>query len=504
MKQVRLVVLSMAALTVALGALAGTAVAKPTGRPPKSKGTSTAARGGELDTSFGKGGKVTVAFPGENGATASPDYTLPFEFTQGHLEMAPAPEGKTVVAGATKVVRLLANGKPDPTFGTGGTVTIPRPPGALFVLAGVAVDSQGRVVLAGLARPLPTNTLPDPVSSSAAVIRLTADGSLDPSFGNGGMVISSFGFQPPAAAGGPYPGGASVGLRDVAIDSQDRPVVTGGYVKALNSVLEPESEGFVARLTESGALDGSFGAGGIRQIGTLTSFGDLLQRSNDYLALGSTGKFPYLLLAGFDPSGNLDPGFGSFGFRGLAFGSMTPALALAPSGKILLLGRPMTSTFTKKVHRKDNGHVVTVPVKEKVKVQALQRLLPSGAADPSFGRVGRINFVDPKVGSYSAVAADAEERFYLVGRVGRRVSRGPNNPLHRTQFMVSRFLSGGRLDNSFGESGTVYTGFGGPSDSFATQVEVDSKGRILVGGGITSPQLASGGGFALARYLPGK
>jgi uncharacterized delta-60 repeat protein len=500
MKQVRRVVLSMAALTVALGALAGVAVAKPASKP-KGPGKATAAPG-ELDTTFGKGGKVTVAFPGENGATSAPNYVLPFEFTQGHLEMARAPEGKIVIAGATKVVRLLPNGRPDPTFGSDGTATIPRPPGALFVLAGVAVDSQGRVVLDGLARPLPTESLPDPVLSSAAVIRLDPNGSLDPSFGSDGMVISSLGLAAPKAGGGSYKG-PSVGLRDVVIDAQNRPVVTGAYVTGVGASLQPESQGFVARLTESGALDQSFGEKGIRTVDTITTFGELLPRADGYLAVGEAKEAPFRLMTGFDPNGNLDAGFGSFGFRGLSFGEIPPKVAIAPSGKILLLGHPVNSTFTKKVHKKVNGHSIAVPVKEKVQVQTVQRLLPSGAADPSFGRIGRINYVDPKVGSFSALTADKEERIYLVGRVAHRVSKGPNNPLHRTQFLISRFRSAGGLEKSFGQEGTVTIGFGGPADAFATQVEIDAQGRILVGGGITSPQLASGGGFALARFLPG-
>src|ERR1700755_876799 len=110
----------MAALVVALGALAGVAVAKPAGKPPKSNPPGKTAAPGELDTAFGTAGKVTVPFPAENAGTAGPKYTLPFEFTPGHLEMAKAPGGKVVVAGATKIVRYLANGKPDPSFGTGG------------------------------------------------------------------------------------------------------------------------------------------------------------------------------------------------------------------------------------------------------------------------------------------------------------------------------------------------------------------------------------------------
>ena len=52
--------------------------------------------------------------------------------------------------------------------------------------------------------------------------------------------------------------------------------------------------------------------------------------------------------------------------------------------------------------------------------------------------------------------------------------------------------------------GKVTTGFGGPSSAIASQVTLDAKGRILVGGSAITPQLQSGGGFAIARYLPGR
>ena len=54
-----------------------------------------------------------------------------------------------MVAGATKIVRFLANGKLDKSFGNGGVVTVSPPPGTVFVLAAAAVDSSGRTVLAG-------------------------------------------------------------------------------------------------------------------------------------------------------------------------------------------------------------------------------------------------------------------------------------------------------------------------------------------------------------------
>jgi uncharacterized delta-60 repeat protein len=498
----------VAAVCVCLGAMTAGAGAKPTGKPAKTK----AGAPGELDPSFGRGGKVTEAFPAENAGSTGPKYELPFEFTPGHLQMAQAPGGKVVVAGATKIVRYLADGKLDPSFGQGGVVTVPRPTGSVFVLAGVAVDSQGRVVLAGLTRPLPTNSTPDPVLSSAALMRFDADGTIDTSFGDGGTLITDFGLGAPKAAGGPggHYYGASVGLRDIVIDSQNRIVVSGGYVTELGECSSyVNSQGFVARLTESGALDPTFGEGGLRPIARIVNFGQLAPRSSGYLALGSgrpvcTGSSgPANMLTGLDEDGNLDPNFGSFGFRTVAFDE-APALAVAPSGKLLLLGRPRRHSIYKRVHKVVKGKKVTVKVRVPVRTQIVQRLLPGGAADPSFGRVGQIEYVDPKAGSFSALTVDGKERIYLVGRIGKRISKSPRNPLHRTQFLVERTLANGSYDRSFGEEGLVATGFGGPSDAFATQVMFDSKGRLLVGGGITSSQLETGGGFAIARYLTGK
>ena len=500
----------LGAFCVGLGSMAGAAAAKPAPKPAKVKA-------GQLDTTFGKGGKTSIAFPAENAGSTGVRYQLPFEFTPGHLEMAQAPDGKIVVAGASKIVRFLADGKVDTSFGSGGVASVPRPSGQVFVLAGVAVDQQGRIVLAGLTRPQPTSSTPDPVLSSAALMRFDANGTLDTSFGSGGTLITDFGLGAPIAAGGPggryY--GASVGLRDIVIDSAGRIVVSGGYVTELGSCERtPEAQGFVARLNDSGALDTTFGEGGLRKVASITTLGQLASRSSGYLALGSGrpvckgSNGPAALLTGLDEEGNLDPNFGSFGFRTLAFDE-APALSVAPSGKLLLLGRPFRRSFYEKkkvtVKTKDGKKKkVWKKVRVSVRAQTVQRLLPSGAADPSFGRIGKIDYIDPNAGSLSALTADAQERIYLVGRIGKRVSKSPNNPLHRTQFLVERTLGSGSFDNSFGKGGVVTTGFGGPAGSFATQVMFAGKGRLLVGGGITSPQLETGGGFAIARYLTGK
>jgi hypothetical protein len=61
----------------------------------------------------------------------------------------------------------------------------------------------------------------------------------------------------------------------VVVDSQGRPVISGGYVKEFGDCSgssQAISVGFVGRLTNSGALDTTFGEGGLRQVTDLASF----------------------------------------------------------------------------------------------------------------------------------------------------------------------------------------------------------------------------------------
>jgi len=493
-------------LCCALAALAAApALAqKPGGKKPPAKANVA----GQLDPSFGKGGKVTIAFPAETEGDVRVKYDLPYSYTSGHIEMAPAPGGKTVIAGATKMVRLLANGQRDKSFG-GGEVRIPRPPGRNFVLASVAVDSQGRVLLAGTARQMPSNTTPNPLLSSATLMRFTASGAPDPSFGSGGMLVTDFGLGAPKGAGDePYVSSA-VGLRSVVVDSQGRPVISGGYVKEFGdceSRSQAISIGFVGRLTDSGALDPSFGDGGLRQVTDLASFPQVGFSPAGLLAVGNGGGYcgkheagPTLELAGMNGDGVLDPNFGFSGFRVIEGLGNAPAVTLAPSGKIDLLGPTNHSSrrVKNKKKGKDEPKFKSIPVAE----ETVMQLLPSGAADPSFSRKGETQIVHGRDVSLATLAVDAQGRILLAGRIAKRVApSSKKNGLTRSTFLVTRVTAKGDIDRSFGNKGEVTTGFGGPASSFATQIVLLNGGRMLVGGGISSPELASGGGYAIAKY----
>jgi len=467
-------------------ALCGAIAASPAAAKDIGKGKPNVA--GRLDRGFSRDGKLLLSFPPENAGGVGVKYALPFQFNAGKLSMAPSPGGKTVVAGSTQLVRVLRNGSLDRRFGTRGTVKVPRPPGMTFVLADAAVDSQGRILLAGTARPQPTSSTPDPLISAAAVIRFDADGNLDRGFGREGIAVTDFGIKPPTVPTGQYLG-SSVGLESIAVDSQGRPVLTGAAVIRASFCRSSETvtNGFVARLTSAGAPDPGFGEGGLRTISDLASFGEAnVLRANGLLTVGvKRSGCEYrspgapVLLTEFGPEGNLRPSFGLAGFRSVNFNS-APAIAVTPAGKILLLGGK-------------HG-----------KAQLVVRLTRSGGLDAGFGRTGRIRVFSPKQVSFTAIGVDGRERILLAGQAKKPLRGKHSGGLSRSSFVVSRLKAKGSFDRSFGRRGSVRTGFGGPSSAAATQLYVDARGRITAGGDVVTGLLGTGGGFALARYLGGR
>ena len=176
---------------------------------------------GELDMTFGTGGKAAVDFGGDdfglamarqaNGrivlagtstaagaivarvrAAGAPD---PDFAGDGRLSLSPngtlrsvfvQPDRRIVVAGniaglaTMTVTRLMPNGTPDPTFAGDGTATIDV--GALSDVVGDAVlRPDSRIVVAGSG------------GGGFAVVRLNADGSQDGTFGSGGETVVDFG-----------------------------------------------------------------------------------------------------------------------------------------------------------------------------------------------------------------------------------------------------------------------------------------------------------------------
>jgi uncharacterized delta-60 repeat protein len=117
------------------------------------------------------------------------------------------------------VTRLTAAGALDTSFGVNGVRSLlpegAAPPDTMTRALGVAVDSKGRVVVAGVQG----NGSVDLVNETKlAVWRVTSSGALDGAFGTGGLVTHA---HTGGLAGYPNEGAA------VAVDRFDRPVVAG-------------------------------------------------------------------------------------------------------------------------------------------------------------------------------------------------------------------------------------------------------------------------------------
>jgi uncharacterized delta-60 repeat protein len=366
---------------------------------------------GSLDTGFGDGGKVYTDF----GNTAD-----------GASAVRVQADGKIVVVGSAyapgpsradfALARYNADGTPDNSFGTNGKVTTALPGGHSSAASAVALQPDGRLVVAGIVY---TSTFPDEYRSDFAVVRYNADGTLDATFGAGGVVTIDFD-QNDGAAG-------------VAVQADGKLLLAGSAGKIAGG-LGQASAFALARLKADGSPDASFDADGKT---TLTILGYdwcsalALQPDGRAVVAGSsmTGfnrTEPDLALARFNADGSPDATFGAGG-RVLAdfdFGSeASVGLALTPGGKIVT-----------GVQLFPYGYNFSGPR------YGAARFNPDGAPDNTFGVGGRVsaNFGPQTHAIGRGMAAQPDGKVVVVGDV----SRGDVNA-QSSDIGIVRFDAGG-------------------------------------------------------------
>ena len=248
-----------------------------------------------------------------------------FEFDRALLNqpngVAIQADGRIVVAGVKSsgintwavVARLTADGAPDGTFGTDGVVRTGV--GAVGYESAaqaedVALEGDGRIVVDGSA--IASAATPD-ADIDFLVARYNPDGSLDPTFGQGGIRLVGFGDDEFARA--------------LAIDYNGTPVTNpywGTIAVAGRQGIDRGTKSFaVARLTADGGLDNSFSGDG-RVVTASTgadtdATGVVIQLGGKVVATGTLGPGDNqvlghnFLLVRYLPNGNLDPTFGANG-----------------------------------------------------------------------------------------------------------------------------------------------------------------------------------------------
>jgi uncharacterized delta-60 repeat protein len=197
------------------------------------------------DTSYVPGfpGYLDANFGGTTGRVIGPKY-LRVGYSGGRT-LAVDSAGRTLAVGLRHdecvpsapfewgIARYLSNGSLDSSFGSDGLVTVgfAGTPGA----NAVALQPDGKVLVVGAANPSNSS------SALPVVVRLNADGTVDGTFGTGGVAWVS--------PGGKSPSGS---FNSVALQSNGK-IVAAGFARA---------SGLVSRLNANGTLDATFNGSG--------------------------------------------------------------------------------------------------------------------------------------------------------------------------------------------------------------------------------------------------
>jgi len=405
----------LAGAAMVIAALVSAGVAQP------AFATATPAAG-SLDPAFGAGGKVlTNLGTGANGQ--------PIQAVTSNAALAP--NGDIVVSGNFGVVRYLPNGTLDTSFGAGGRAMTGFPVNA------VAVQPNGEIVAVGTGQGNTVST------GTFNVDRFTTSGALDPAFGTGGTVTTTF---PQTALG--------AGATRVLVEA-DGNILVGGGAGAIGHDNAIINHAELALYNPNGALVQGFGSGGLLK----TGFG-----------LPTT--------VGVDAAGDI---------------FLTDGIELSPTGQVDASATPATIVAT-------NVGAGTLTFRSGAKV--VEALAVGGRGFTQVEAVGfnadgttDTTFFTPAF-SYAQGAGHNLPAAVAVEANGQIVIAGTSSG-STSVFGVARTNATGSLDTAFGTNGVLTTSFQG--NDHAVAVLIQPNGDIIVIG--KSVNSAGVSDIALARYL---
>ena len=417
---------------------------------------------------------------------------------------------------AMTIVGTPANAAPgdlDPSFGSGGMVTTDFS-GAFDKVEDLAIQPDGKIIAVGLADNFPN-------TGDFGLARYNPDGSLDLSFGSGGIVTTDFGGFEEIGSAAIQPDGKIVAVGRVLANSTsqfalarykpdgsldltfsgDGKITTAfaGYAELGDVVLQPDGKivvagnvfnsptgigGFaLARYSVDGTLDSSFGSGGKvtpNDVGIgIEAGGVILQSDGKIVVTGrannpTTGS-PDFAIVRFNPNGGLDPSFGVNGkvFTDFLGGSDEPGdIVLQPTGKIVIAGRAADSSGTNRF--------------------ALARYNTDGTLDSVFGSGGKSTIEFSGLGEVNGLVLQADGKFVAAGHAHDSASGN-------SDFAIIRVNSNGTLDMEFGINGKVTTDFFGGADQ-QEAIVIQPNGKFVVAGNAFDTS-TNNMDFALVRYF---
>jgi uncharacterized delta-60 repeat protein len=295
-------------------------------------------------------------------------------------------------------------------------------------------------------------------AGAGSLARFNAYGSVDTHFGNKGLVAVS----------------ATSNIAAVVVQS-DGKILVGGDDK-------------LVRYNPSGTLDTTFGSGGIATVPGLGFDGLSLQPDGKLVAAGTTASNAWEV-ARFNTNGSLDTAFDS---TGTVPGTVTFTFTAGVGGPSALAIYPSTGPDTADYGKIEvAGSLDNNPGGIWGYQVALARFNADGSADSTFGQAGQVVTPFPTGGmSATATVLQADGKIVVAGKSVR--SGGG-----QTGFGVLRYNTDGSLDASFGNGGLVQT-FDSTGPCWANGVAIQADGRIVVAGQSSG---STGWDFMVARYL---
>ncbi len=267
--------------------------------------------------------------------------------------------------------------------------------------------------------------------------RLLSAGSVDSTFGSGGLTTTDF-------------TGSSTDDAVNAVRLQDNKLVIVGL---------SNGSPVMARYKTDGSRDTSFGSGGVVHIDSsvLTGVTAVAEDPHGELVVAGNDASGEAALAFFTANGALDSSFGNSGVTVVpAAGSAFQSVAFDNSGRVMAAASG-TGDF------------------------AAVRLDSSGNLDPAFGNGGVASY-DFGVGEDDAVTIANHDGNVLVAGVASQVSSGAGGDTGQDAGFVQFTDDQGILDTNFNSGGSqVLNGLDYPS-SVVTTLKTSTDGTILVGG----------------------
>ncbi|HLF51985.1 T9SS type A sorting domain-containing protein [Flavobacterium sp.] len=399
---------------------------------------------GSLDPTFGDQGKVITHFG---------------QYESDVRALAIQPDGKIIAAGNVfdhsgynqhGLARYNMDGSLDSTFGTNGKV-IGDVLGLMLPLnsESVLLQTNGKII-GGIAS----------TSFNAGLIRYNLNGTLDTSFGVGGIVMKD-----------------SVRFNSLAAQSDEK-IIAAGFL------FEGSNRNFgLVRYSKDGVLDTNFGTNGV----VATSIGGkdfghavTLQSNGKIIVSGSTssdgGNSSDLAIVRYNTNGALDTTFGTNGIVIIDIDDNDSAthVKIQSDGKIVL---------TDYSYHQEPLYSFIISTK-------LLRLESNGDLDTSFGINGKVTA--PFVG---ALTIQSDGKIVVAGSY--------ENAENYNDIALARYLINGDLDVTFGSNGVVITSIGESTRSSASAVALQSDGKIVVGGAKSEAFLSSHPHSVLLRYNSG-